>query len=265
MDNRWSEEEVQGLSELSQLAYQSRLIGADPSLVMWGGGNTSIKVNQQDFRGRNTSVIIIKQSGADLKTIEPKHFPGLRLDDVLPLFDRDSMSDEEIVDYLNRCMLDLGAPRPSIETLLHAFLPYKSVAHSHADAVVALTNNGDAQQVLQAVYGSDVAVIEYIRPGFLLSKKVGQAVRGDPSIKGVVLVNHGLFTWGDNTKSAYDLHIDLVTRAEEYAQRQAARAGGVRRSETDAAGCGAPPPGCRCRCSCAARSGQPAQQGGASL
>ena len=141
------------------------------------------------------------------------------------------------MDYLNRCMLDPGAPRPSIETLLHAFLPYKSVAHSHADAVVALTNNGDAQQVLQAVYGSDVAVIEYIRPGFLLSKKVGQAVRGDPSIKGVVLVNHGLFTWGDNTKSAYDLHIDLVTKAEEYAQRQAAgRAvfGGVKQMPLDA-------------------------------
>ena len=236
MDNRWSEEEVQGLSELDRLAYQSRLIGADPSLVMWGGGNTSIKVNQQDFRGRNTSVVIIKQSGADLKTIEPRRFTGLRLDDVLPLFDRDSMSDEEMVDYLNRCMLDPGAPRPSIETLLHAFLPYKSVAHSHADAVLALTNNGDARQVLQAVYGSDVAVIEYLRPGFLLSKKVGQAVRADPSIKGVVLVNHGLFTWGDNAKSAYDLHIDLVTRAEEYAQRQAAgRAvfGGVKQIPLD--------------------------------
>ena len=222
MDNRWSEEEAQGLSELDLLVYQSRLIGADPSLVVWGGGNTSIKVDQTDFRGRDTRAIIIKASGFDLKTIERRHFPGLRLDDVLTLFKRESMSDEEMVDYLNKCMLDPSAPRPSIETLLHAFLPYKSIAHSHADAVVALTNNRDAQGVLQAVYGSDVAVIEYIRPGFHLSKKVGESVWGNPHIKGVVLVNHGLFTWGDTTKAAYDVHIDLVTLAEDYARKQAA-------------------------------------------
>ena len=222
MDNRWSEEEAQGLSELDLLVYQSRLIGADPSLVVWGGGNTSIKVDQTDFRGRDTRAIIIKASGFDLKTIERRHFPGLRLDDVLTLFKRESMSDEEMVDYLNKCMLDPSAPRPSIETLLHAFLPYKSIAHSHADAVVALTNNRDAQGVLQAVYGSDVAVIEYIRPGFHLSKKVGESVWGNPHIKGVVLVNHGLFTWGDTTKAAYDVHIDLVTLAKDYARKQAA-------------------------------------------
>ena len=221
MDNRWSEEEVQGLSELDLLVYQSRLIGADPSLVVWGGGNTSIKVDQKDFRGRDTRVIIVKGSGFDLKTIERRHFPGLRLDDILPLLERESMSDDDMVEYLNKCMLNPSAPRPSIETLLHAFLPYKSVAHSHADAVVALTNNVDAQEVLRTVYGDAVAVVEYIRPGFLLSKKVGQAVRENSRIKGVVLVNHGLFTWGDTTKAAYNVHIDLVTEAEEYARQQA--------------------------------------------
>ena len=236
MDNRWSEEEAQGLSELDLLVYQSRLIGADPSLVVWGGGNTSIKVDQADFRGRDTRTMIIKGSGSDLKTIELSHFPGLRLDDVLPLFERDSMSDEEVVDYLNKCMLDPSALRPSIETLLHAFLPYKSVAHSHADAVVALTNNEDAQDVLAAVYGDDVAVVEYIRPGFTLSKKVGETVRGNPRIKGVVLVNHGLFTWGDTTKAAYDVHIDLVTLAEEYSRKQASGKtvfGGLRQGPLD--------------------------------
>ena len=237
MDNRWSEEEVSDLSDLGQLVYQSRLIGADPSLIVWGGGNTSIKVDQKDFLGRDTRAIIIKASGADLKTIERSHFPALRLDDILPLFERESMSDEEMVDYLNRCMLDPSAPRPSIETLLHAFLPYKSVVHSHADAVVALTNNVDAQQVLRAVYGTDVAVIEYIRPGFTLSKRVGQALRGNSKIKGVVLVNHGLFTWGDTAKGAYDLHIDLVTLAEEYSKRQAGGRrvfGGMRQESLDA-------------------------------
>ena len=221
MENRWSEEEVQGLSELDLLIYQSRLIGADSSLVVWGGGNTSIKLDQKDFRGRDTRVIVVKGTGFDLKTIERGHFPGLRLEDILPLFERESMSDEDMVDYLNKCMLDPSAPRPSIETLLHAFLPYISVAHSHADAVVALSNNRDARQVLQSAYGDDVAVIEYIRPGFLLSKKVGEAVRGNPRIKGGVLVNHGLFTWGDTTKAAYDVHVELVTRAEDYARKQA--------------------------------------------
>ena len=221
MDNRWSEEEAQGLSELDLLVYQSRLIGADSSLVVWGGGNTSIKVDQEDFRGRNTRAMIIKGSGFDMKCIERKHFPALRLEDILPLFEREFMSDEEMVDYLGKCMLEPSAPRPSIETLLHAFLPYKSVAHSHADAVVGLTNNRDTREVLQAAYGDDIAVIEYIRPGFLLSKKVGQAVRGNPGIKGVVLVNHGLFTWGDSTKVSYDIHIELVTLAEEYSSRRA--------------------------------------------
>ena len=202
------------------MVYQSRLIGADPSLVVWGGGNTSIKVVEKDFQGRDTGVITVKGSGFDLKTIERGHFPALRLEDILPLFERESLSDEEMVAYLSKCKLDPGAPRPSIETLLHAFLPAMAVAHSHADAVVALTNNRDAQQVLQTVYGDQVAVIEYIRPGFLLSKKVGEAVRGNPGIVGVVLVNHGLFTWGDTTRVAYDAHIDLVTRAEEYAVAQ---------------------------------------------
>ena len=221
MDNRWSEEEVKGLSALDLLVHQSRLIGADSSLVVWGGGNTSLKVTEKDFRGRETETLLVKASGSDMKVAQRQDFPGVRLDDILPLFDRESMSDEDMVDYLNQCMLDPCAPRPSIETLLHAFLPYKSVAHSHADPVVALTNNVDSNEVLNAVYGTDVAVIEYIRPGFHLSKRVGEAVRGNPRIVGVVLVNHGLFTWGDSTRLAYDTHIDLVTRAEEYARAKA--------------------------------------------
>ena len=220
MENRWSEEEVKGFSELDLLVHQSRLIGADSSLVVWGGGNTSLKVIEKDFRGLETNTLLVKASGSDMKVSQRQDFPGLRLDDILPLLDRESMSDEEMVAYLGKCMLDPSAPRPSIETLLHAFLPYRSVAHSHADAVVALTNNQDAQQVLQKVYGDTMAIVEYIRPGFTLSKKVGRAVRGNPGIVGVVLVNHGLFTWGESTKAAYDIHIDLVTQAEEYPQAQ---------------------------------------------
>ena len=221
MDNRWSEEEVRGLSDLDQLVYLSRLVGADPSLVVWGGGNTSIKSEEKDFRGRITRVMMIKGSGSDMKTIERKDFPSLRLDDIDPLFDRESMSDEEVVDYLGRCMLDPSGPRPSIETLLHAFLPYKSVAHSHADAIVALTNNSDFLQVLRAVYGDKVAVIEYIRPGFALAKSVGTAVRLNRRVDGVVLVNHGLFTWGDTARAAYESHVGLINAALEYVRNQA--------------------------------------------
>ena len=220
MHNLWNDSETAGMDDLDLLVYQSRLIGADPSLVLWGGGNTSIKLDQPDHLGRSTSALIIKHSGSDLKTAERQDFTHLRLEEILPLFDREAMSDEEMADYLSKCAMDPGAPRPSIETLLHAFLPYKSVAHSHADAVVALTNNADSPQALRAVYDDSVAVVAYIRPGFLLSKKVGQAVRDNPRLKGVVLANHGLFTWGSSTGAAYNDHIDLVTAAEKYAAAQ---------------------------------------------
>jgi rhamnulose-1-phosphate aldolase/alcohol dehydrogenase len=157
---------------------------------------------------------------------------------VLPLFGLDELSDEAMVAYLENCLVDPNAPRPSIETLLHAFLPFKSVVHSHADAVVALTNNRESEGLLKKVYGAEVAVVEYLRPGFRLSKLVGQVIRGEPNIQGVVLMNHGLFTWGDSPERAYDQHIQLVTRAEEYIEkcakgRSASSFGGWTRTPLD--------------------------------
>ena len=222
MRSRWSDEEAQNLSGLEELVYLSRLIGADTGLVVWGGGNTSIKTTQPDFRGRNTRTLLIKSSGSDLKTATSQDFVTLRLDDIEPLFDLDSMPDEDMVAYLEHCALDPHARRPSIETPLHSFIPAQVVAHSHADAVVALTNTPTSDDVLRDVYGNSIAVAPYIRPGFTLSKLVGTLARERPDIKGVVLSNHGLFTWGNTGKEAYDRHIDLVTQAEEYAQRQAA-------------------------------------------
>ncbi len=227
MENLWSENEAQGLNELDKLVYMSRLIGADPSLVVWGGGNTSIKLTEKDFLGRDVEVMRIKGSGSDLKSMERWQFPRLKLEEVLPVFERGDMSDEEMVDYLDRCVLDPNSPRPSIETLLHAFLPFMCVAHSHADAVVGLTNNREADAILQRVYGDDVAVVEYLRPGFQLSKLVGLAVKESPKLNGVVLVNHGLFTWGDSAQEAYDRHIDLVSQAEEYAAQGGAKGAGT--------------------------------------
>ena len=237
MENLWSESAAQGLDERDKLVYMSRLIGANPDLVVWGGGNTSIKVTEKDFLGREVEVMRIKGSGSDLKSMERWQFPRLELEKVLPVFTREQMSDEEMVDYLDRCVLDPNSPRPSIETLLHAFLPFMCVAHSHADAVVGLTNNRDADNILRRVYGPEVAVVEYLRPGFQLSKLVGLAVKESPNLSGVVLVNHGLFTWGDSAKDAYDRHIALVNQAEEYAAQGSEKAvfGGWQRNPLPAA------------------------------
>ena len=216
MENKWDASKTVEMDELDKLVYMSHLIGEDTSLVVWGGGNTSIKIPEVDFRGRNVDGMWIKGSGSDMKSMVRSQFPRLNHADILPLFERDEMSDEDMVQYLERCLMDADSSRPSIETLLHAFLPYMSVAHSHADAVVALTNNQDSEKVLAEVYGNRIAVVDYFRPGFKLSKLVGLAVKESPNLDGVVLLNHGLFTWGDDTQSAYDKHIRLVTDAEEY-------------------------------------------------
>lgn len=216
MDNLWSHSHTHDMDELDKLVYMSRLIGEDPSLVVWGGGNTSIKVIEKDFKDQDVSAMWIKGSGSDMKSIVRRQFPRLKMDDILPLFERDEMSDEDMVAYLEHCLMDPSSPRSSIETLLHAFLPFMAVAHSHADAVVALTNNRDAESILKKVYGDRIAVVDYFRPGFKLSKLVGLAVKETPSVDGVVLVNHGLFTWGNSTQSAYDRHVELVNQAEEF-------------------------------------------------
>lgn len=219
VENRWSASEAAGLTDLDLLVYQSRLIGSQPELVLWGGGNTSIKLEEQDYRGRTCAVLRVKGSGSDLKAVEPRDFPAVRMGDVLALFEREHMSDEEMVDYLQFAMLDPRAPRPSIETLLHAFVPARSVVHSHADAILALTNNTRQREILGEVFGDELAVIPYLRPGFQLSKLVGQAARAQPGLKGVILLNHGLITWHDDPHEAYRLHVEMVNRAARYCQR----------------------------------------------
>ncbi|MEO8286281.1 MAG: bifunctional rhamnulose-1-phosphate aldolase/short-chain dehydrogenase [Chloroflexota bacterium] len=216
IENLWRDGGAEGLAGIDLLVYQSRLLGSDSRLVLWGGGNTSIKVEDPDFRGRPTYVLRVKGSGSDLKAVVPRDFPGVRLDDVLPLMERDDMSDEEMVEYLSHTLMEPTSPRPSIETLLHAFVPAKSVVHSHADAILALTNNERSDEILQEVFGDELAIIPYRRPGFLLSKQVGLAVRERPEIKGVILLNHGLITWHDDPREAYNLHIEMVDRAARY-------------------------------------------------
>ncbi len=222
MKSLWSDDDAEGLEGLDLLVYVSRLIGAEPSLVVWGGGNTSLKVTEPDLLGRPIRVLRVKGSGSDLKSIVSRDFPGVALEPLLALLERADMDDQEMVAYLARCLQEPDSPRPSIETLLHGFLPFEAVIHTHADAIVSLTNHARGREVVQEVYGKDVVLIPYRRPGFLLAREVAEGVRANPRAKGVVLEKHGLITWGGTLKEAYLGTIDLVSQAKE-AIRLAAR------------------------------------------
>jgi hypothetical protein len=198
--------------ELDRLVERSRRIGADPALVLQGGGNTSTKLVEEDHAGRRRRVIRIKGSGVDLATCERSDFPGLWLDELEPLRARDAMSDDEIVAYVRRCLVEPDAVRPSIETLLHAFLPAPHVDHVHADAICSLANAPEPADAVRDALGADVAVVPYLRPGFELAKLV--ADRADA--RAVVLQHHGLVTWGDTHEESYALTRELVDRAAAY-------------------------------------------------
>ncbi len=216
MESLWSDKDADGLSGVDLVVYASRRIGAEPRLVVWGGGNSSIKADGTDHAGRPTRILWMKGSGSDMKSIAAKDFVPLRLDDLLPLMERDAMSDEDMVDYQSRTVLNPGSPKPSIETLLHAFLPPAHIYHTHADAICALTDTADGKKIIRGVYGDRVALIPYIRPGFLLSKRVGDAYRSHPDLRAIILDTHGLITWGDTAKDAYLETIRMVSEAERY-------------------------------------------------
>jgi rhamnose utilization protein RhaD (predicted bifunctional aldolase and dehydrogenase) len=214
MRSRWDEAEAARLSDLDLLVYASRLIGAETSLVVWGGGNTSIKITERDHRGRAVEVLRVKGSGSDLKSVQRRDFPGVRMDDVRALLDRDDMDDQEMVAYLARALQEPGGPRPSIETLLHGFLDSPVVIHTHADAVVSLTNNDRCRETLADVYGKDVVALEYRRPGFRISKEVAEAIERHPEARALLLERHGTICWGATVREAYEATIELISRAE---------------------------------------------------
>jgi rhamnulose-1-phosphate aldolase/alcohol dehydrogenase len=230
MNSRWSDADAQGKDELELLIYASRLIGAETTLVVWGGGNTSVKRDERDHRGRPTRVLRVKGSGSDLKSIQKKDFPGVRMDDVLALLERRDMGDQEMVDYLAHALQEPASPRPSIETLLHGFLPADAVIHTHADAVVSLTNNDRSQEVLREVYGDEVIALPYRRPGFLISREVAQTFAAHPKARAILLEKHGTICWGAGVKEAYLATIELISRAEDaiaHRARGRARFGGL--------------------------------------
>jgi rhamnulose-1-phosphate aldolase/alcohol dehydrogenase len=197
---------------LEQLVQRSNEIGDDASLVVYGGGNTSAKGTVVDHLGREQRVMWVKGSGADMRGSSAGDYPALRLDDLLPLLARDDMSDEEMTDLVARALLDPGARRPSIETLLHAFLPYTHIDHVHSDAICALTNHAEGPRIVAEALGDGFAYVDWMRPGFTLSKVVADL--GDRD--GVVLAHHGLITWGESSDECWQRTEAAVDRARAY-------------------------------------------------
>jgi len=228
MESRWSEAEAAQYRErysaagaaLALRVYTSRLIGAEPDLVLHGGGNTSLKARARDLFGREIDVLHVKGSGWDLAAIEPAGLPALRLEGLLALRALDALSDEDMVAEQRRALLDPFAPTPSIETLLHAFLPAAYVDHSHADAILALTNQPDGEKRVRALFGARVGWVPYAMPGFALAKRAVEVFEKDPTVEGLVLEKHGLFTFGDDARTSYTRHIALVDRAHAFFAEQ---------------------------------------------
>jgi rhamnulose-1-phosphate aldolase/alcohol dehydrogenase len=221
---------------LDQLVLASHLLGANRAVSNFGGGNTSAKGVATDHTGREVNVMWVKGSGSDLATMGPEHFTGLKLDEVLPLMERDEMSDEDMVAHLARCQLDPRMPRASIETLLHAFVDAPHVHHTHPDGINVLAGTVDGEALVRECFGDEAAWIPYIRPGFTLSKQVATAVRENPRLKLVVLAKHGLIVWGDTAEEAYRRTIEVINRAVAFVNERtgdAERFGGRR---IDAAG-----------------------------
>ncbi len=219
--NLWNAKEAPKGQGLSSLAYRSRLLGADRAVVNIYGGNTSTKSLEKDHTGREIEVLWVKGSGSDIADITEKGFAGLKLNEVLPLFEREAMTDEEMVAYLERCAFEPGRPRQSIETLLHAFVPFKHVDHTHPDAVISMACAPNGKKVMREIFGDRAAWVDYIRPGFTLSKEIGAAVRKNPSLDCIVMGKHGLVTWGDTPKACYDKSIEIIGEVEAYLKKRA--------------------------------------------
>ncbi|MFQ5698129.1 MAG: bifunctional aldolase/short-chain dehydrogenase [Myxococcota bacterium] len=223
MQSEWSDAEAQHFvercadvgREVALRVYTSRLIGREPDLVLHGGGNTSLKGRGRDACGHEIDVIYVKGSGWNLASIEPAGLPALDLAALRRLRELEALDDETMVAELRRALLDpVKAPNPSVETLLHAFLPQRFVDHSHADAILVLTNQPDGAARIRAVFGDRVAFVPYVMPGFELAVRAAEALEKAPEVDGLVLEKHGLFSFGEDARTSYERHVALVDRAE---------------------------------------------------
>jgi rhamnose utilization protein RhaD (predicted bifunctional aldolase and dehydrogenase)/NAD(P)-dependent dehydrogenase (short-subunit alcohol dehydrogenase family) len=229
MKSRWSDSEAKayvarygdkGIApDLALRVYTTRLLGGDPALVLHGGGNTSVKTKAKDLLGDDVDVICVKGSGWDMGDIEPPGLPAVKLQPLRRLLALDKLSDEDMVNYQRINLLDSTAPNPSVETLLHAFLPHKFVDHTHSTAVLALTDQADGETLARDTFGSRMAYVPYTIPGFALAKSVARIYAANPNVQGLILLRHGIFTFAEDAREAYELMIEMVTLAEDQLKR----------------------------------------------
>ena len=224
MKNNWSEHTAKkfikkytakGHSEaLALRVYTTQLLGQNPKLVLHGGGNSSVKTKAKDIDSKTYDVLCVKGSGWDMGDIEPEGLPAVKLDALLSMINKKNLSDEDMVSFQKRNLLDINSPNPSVETFLHAFLPHKFVDHTHADAILDITIRPDSLKLCKKIFGPKVGYVPYIMPGFLLAKKVYETYQKDPDVNCLILLNHGIFTFSDSAKESYDLMIKNVNVAE---------------------------------------------------
>jgi rhamnose utilization protein RhaD (predicted bifunctional aldolase and dehydrogenase) len=211
MQSLWDENEAKRYKDdpLAMRVYTSKLLGSSQDLVLWGGGNTSVKID---------NFLYVKGSGWNLDTIEKEGFPAVDLKVLKEMAARESLTDTQMVAEQKEAMLDKSAPNPSIEAILHAVIPFKYVDHTHADAVVTITNTVNGKQLIQDLYGENMLIIDYVMPGFILAKKIYEETKDInwDKLEGIILLNHGVFTFDDDAKVSYEKMIDIVTKAEEF-------------------------------------------------
>ena len=205
--------------DLALRVYTMRLLGADPRLVLHGGGNTSVKTRTADLMGREVEVLCVKGSGTDMATIEPAGLPAIRLAELRELRMRDALSDQDMVRAQRANLIDPMAPNPSVETLLHAFVPHKFVDHTHSTAVLSRIDQPDGKARAAEVYDGRMGVVPYIMPGFALAKKAAEICDANTAVNGLILHKHGIFTFGDSAEQAYERMIEMVSLAEAALRR----------------------------------------------
>ena len=223
MRNRFTQKNLNSLKlefkcneDLLDRVYTSRLLGREKELVLHGGGNTSVKSTAKDTDGIVHNVIYVKGSGSDLETITPKDFPAVKLDPLINLLKKKFISDEEMVSFQRKNLIDLSSPNPSVETLVHACINKKFIDHTHSNAILEITNRRNGIALCKSIFGNDVCIIPYVMPGFLLAKKVNQLYKKHPEAKALILYKHGIFTYADDAKSSYELMLKYVNTAERF-------------------------------------------------
>ena len=229
MKNNWSNLEAKKYikkykklghsKDMALRVYTTRLLGRNSELVLHGGGNTSVKTTIKDIDGKNYDVLCVKGSGWDMAEIEPAGLPAVKLNPLLALKNKKYLSDEDMVAYQKRNLIDIKSPNPSVETFLHAFLPFKFVDHTHSDAIMNITNRQNGRELCKKIFGPMVSIVPYVMPGFGLAQKINEVYKKNPNINCLILLNHGIFTFNNDAKKSYDLMIKYVSIAEKTVRK----------------------------------------------